>query len=265
MNDIPAFPANLLSGRRFLVTGGSQGIGLEIAAQLAEAGAAVMISGRSEEKGKAALVELRRRHPGADFRFFAADLRQYDACQRLVAKLESGGGPLNGLINCAISTVEGARGKFATIDPAAVGPMFEAGVISLMNIVHAALPSLKAAQGASLVTFASDSGKMAGAWQTMVGANMSSTMMFTRSLALEVAKDGIAVNCVSPSYVKGTEIYRRISAGAGAERIARAEKGAGLGLPSAADVARLAVFLSSPWAAHISGQVISVNGGLTAA
>lgn len=265
MNEVPAFPNNLLRGKNFLITGGTQGIGLEIAAQLAEAGASVVIAGRNRERGEGALEELRSRQPEGDFTYIAADLRDYTSCQRLLSQVEGLGKSLNGLVNCAVATVEGARGAFATIDPDAVKPMFEAGVISLMNIVHAALPYMTAAGGGTLVTFASDSGKIAGAWQTMVGANMASTMMFTRSLALELAKNGIAVNCVSPSYVRGTEIYRKISAGAGGERIARAEKGAGLGLPDAADVARLAVFLSSPWAAHVSGQVISVNGGLTAA
>ena len=265
MTEIPAFPTTLMRGKNILITGGTQGIGLEIAAQLAEAGASVVISGRDRERGNAALEDLRSRRSDGDFTYFSADLRNYQSCRQLLSQVEGLGRPLNGLINCAVSTVEGARGKFAAIDPDAVRPMFEAGVISLMNIVHTAVPYLSAAGGGTLVTFASDSGKIAGAWQTMVGANMSSTMMFTRSLALELAKDGISVNCVSPSYVRGTEIYRRISGGASGERIARAEKGAGLGLPDAADVARLAVFLSSPWAAHISGQVISVNGGLTAA
>lgn len=259
------FPAGLLAGRTILVTGGTRGIGLQVCAQLAEAGGRVILNGRSAERGDAALASLRSSQPDGQFTFIAGDISSHAGCVAIYAEIDRQFDGLQGLVNCADMIVEGARGRFAEVDPEALAPAFQASVIPLMHVVQQALPRLYAAKGASIVTFASDSGKVAGAWQTMVGATKASIMMFTRALAMEVANKGVSVNCVSPSYVKGTDIYDTIAAGSGGERVARAEARAGLGLPDAGDVARLAVFLSSPWAAHLTGQVISINGGITAA
>jgi NAD(P)-dependent dehydrogenase (short-subunit alcohol dehydrogenase family) len=83
---------------------------------------------------------------------------------------------------------------------------------------------------------------------------------FIRNLAVEAARDGIRAHCISPSYVDGSEIVRRI----GSERMAKAAKRAGLGLPTAEDIAPITVFLCGPGARRITGQVISINGGLNA-
>jgi NAD(P)-dependent dehydrogenase (short-subunit alcohol dehydrogenase family) len=81
-----------------------------------------------------------------------------------------------------------------------------------------------------------------------------------RNLAVEAARDGIRAHCISPSYVAGSASAEKM----GAERMARAAARAGLGLPTAEDIAPITVFLCGPGAARITGQVISVNGGLNA-
>ena len=260
-----AFPADLFAGRVFLITGGTRGIGLEIAAQLLGSGAAVAICGRSASRGQEALERLSASRPDERCRFLAANIADPAACAGLIADIREAFGTFSGLLNCADSILQGARGRFEALEPEVFAPAFETAVLPTMNMVRAAIPALAEADGGSIVTFASDSGKVAGPYQSMVGTTKAAIMMFTRSVALEIARLGINLNCVSPSYVRDTPIYDEIARSSGGERVRRAEARAGLGLPDARAVARLALFLCSPWAAHITGQVVSINGGVTAA
>jgi 3-oxoacyl-[acyl-carrier protein] reductase len=119
-------------------------------------------------------------------------------------------------------------------------------------------------QGGSIVTFASDSGRVAAPNQTMVGATRAAIMMFTRSLSLETAAQGVRVNCISASYIRDTPVYDLVMSGPLASRARTAAARAGLGLPGPEDIAELAVFLCSDTSSHLTGQVISVNGGVSA-
>ena len=91
-------------------------------------------------------------------------------------------------------------------------------------------------------------------------------MMFSRALALEAKRDGIRVNCLTPSIVRGTPLYGELMEHPFASKIfAKAEKMASLGVVEADELAQLAVFLASPEAAKLSGQCISMNGGISMA
>jgi 2-hydroxycyclohexanecarboxyl-CoA dehydrogenase len=90
--------------------------------------------------------------------------------------------------------------------------------------------------------------------------------MFTRTLALEVSRFGIRANCVTPSIVRDTISHERVMAGELSRKVfEKAEARARLGVPTPRDVAPLVVFLASPLSARITGQAVSVNGGISAA
>jgi NAD(P)-dependent dehydrogenase (short-subunit alcohol dehydrogenase family) len=90
--------------------------------------------------------------------------------------------------------------------------------------------------------------------------------MFSRTLALEASRHGIRVNAITPSIVKDTSAYKRVMSSEFSQRLfAKAEAKAKLGVATPADIAPLAVFLAGPGAAKITGQAISVNGGISAA
>ena len=90
--------------------------------------------------------------------------------------------------------------------------------------------------------------------------------MFSRALAIEMKREGIRVNVVTPSLVAGTGTTERVSADAFSARIVdRIKAVACLGTPDAAEVAALVAFLLGPEAGKITGQVVSINGGVSAA
>ena len=129
------------------------------------------------------------------------------------------------------------------------------------RLAHAALPWLKR-RGGTLVAFASDAGRFAAPRQTMIGASRAAIIGFVRNLAVEAARDRVRVHCLSPSFVAGTRAADR-SAPHG-DRAERAAAKAGLGLPTPADIAPIALFLCGDDARRITGQVISINGGMNA-
>src|SRR5690349_19384953 len=90
-----------LSGRVALVVGGTGGIGREVVRALADAGAAVVVAGRSQPAAEAFLQELRAERPDAALGYEPADIRHYEACQRLFASVVSGHGRVDAVVNCA--------------------------------------------------------------------------------------------------------------------------------------------------------------------
>ena len=124
---------------------------------------------------------------------------------------------------------------------------------------------MKAPGGGSLLLFAFDAGRGAAPGHSLIGVVQGGIIALTRSLALELARDRIRVNCISPTYVVDTPLLDRLlKVPAAAKAIETAGARAGLGLPNPDDIAPLALFLRSAAASKITGQVISVNGGLSA-
>jgi NAD(P)-dependent dehydrogenase (short-subunit alcohol dehydrogenase family) len=124
------------------------------------------------------------------------------------------------------------------------------------------LPRLKQ-RGGTLIAFASDAGRFAAPAQSVVGASRAAIIGFVRNLAVEVARDAVRVHCISPSFVADSDSARRMGADS-KERMQRAASRAGLGLPTAEDIAPLVLFLCGPGARKVTGQIISVNGGMHA-
>ena len=94
---------------------------------------------------------------------------------------------------------------------------------------------------------------------SQLGAAFGGIMSFARNLALEVSRQAVRVHCISPSFVADTPAFEKYAARAGT-----AFDRAGLGLPTPKDIAPVALFLCGPNAAKITGQIISINGGLNA-
>jgi len=245
-------------GEVILVTGASGAIGFEIAAQAAEAGAIVGVHGSRPESVADAIFRLSQRVPHARFIAAPADFREPGAIEAAVEQVASEGGRLDAVVHCGITGAPGVAGVFARNDPAGFASHAALVIGSFQQLCHAALPHL-ARQGGTIVCLASDAGRFGSPRQAVVGAAFGGIMSFVRNLALEVARDGVRVHCISPSFVAETPVFETHAARADAAR-----QRAGLGLPKPADIAPMVLFLCGAGATRITGQVISINGGLNA-
>jgi NAD(P)-dependent dehydrogenase (short-subunit alcohol dehydrogenase family) len=245
-----------------LIAGGSGSIGSEIAVQAVAAGWHVALHGRSEAKLAAVIGKLRSCTSAEAATGYCADINAPYGIEDLVAKVGGGLGRIDAVIDCVSTGPAGIIGRFRDTDPRAYAGLSEASLVHLQRLAHAALPWLSR-QGGTLIAFASDAGRFAAPRQTMIGASRAGIMGFIRNLALDVASDGVRAHCISPSFVEGSDSMIR-GAGSGADRIEKARQRAGLGLPTAADIAPLVLFLCGEGARRMTGQVISINGGLNA-
>jgi NAD(P)-dependent dehydrogenase (short-subunit alcohol dehydrogenase family) len=248
--------AAMTEPRVMLVAGGTGSIGLAVAKEALAQGWAVVVHGRSPEK-TAKLAESLGERAGA----LAVDTSRPDAAEVLIAESLAIFGRLDAVVDCVSSGPAGYRltGRFADIEPAGLAPFYDLSAAWFARLAHATYPEL-ARRGGTLIAFVSDAGKFAAPNQTTVGAARAATIGFVRNLAVEAARDGIRAHCISPSFV----LESRTAELMGSRRLETAASRAGLGLPTPADIAPMTVFLCGDGAAKITGQVISVNGGLNA-
>lgn len=247
-----------------LIAGGTGSIGRVIAAEALRAGWRVALHGSSAASVGSVTDGLAAPDWGEDcLRGFPADVGEAGAIERLVADAGAWQGRLDAVVDCiATGPAKRVTGLFTQTDPDGFGPFMDLSIVNLQRLAHASLPWL-ARQGGTLIAFASDAGRFAAPRQSIIGASRAAIMGFVRNLATEVARDGVRVHCVSPSFVDDTDSARRL-AEANGDRMATARQRAGLGLPTPEDIAPLVLFLCGNGARRITGQVISVNGGVNA-
>lgn len=249
--------------RTALIIGGSSGVGLAAAHRLAGQGIAkIAIAARSQARGEAAAESLAS--ASVDARFFSCDANDPEAATRLVEAVEAAFGSIDMLV---VSTAAAVLPRLlGDIEPADIMRTLVDQAAAPMVMSRAVLPGMRARRSGSIVVVASDAAKTATPGETVIGAAMAAITMFARAMAMEVKRDGIRVNIVTPSLISGTPIYDRLMQDEFSARLfGKAAKLASLGVADADDVAATIAFLCSPDAARITGQAISVNGGISAA
>lgn len=247
-----------------LLFGATSGMGLEIAAQLAEAGVPrLVIVGRDERRGAAAQAAITARAPASRVDFVAGDASMAPTVRRAVDQAGRMGG-----IDILINAVPGdsAPRPFTMLDPDRFGSLIRLHLESVLRATHAALPVMIDRGGGVVITIASDAAKIPTPGESVHGALMAALVMFSRTLALENARHGIRVHALTPSIVADTLSFDRMMAEPfSAKLFAKAQARAALGVPGPADVAAAAVYLASPQAARVTGQVLTINGGIAIA
>lgn len=246
-----------LAGKRALVTGGGRGIGRATVLLLARAGARVAIGYKSRGADATELVDTVRQG-GGEAVAVAGDLGDPAAARRVV---DQAAGALGGL-DCLIVN----HGIWAPLDrPVAELPdaqwdeTLRANLDSVLYVCRAAIPRLS--DGGKIVLVSSTAGQRGEAGHADYAATKGAVIAFTKSLAIELARRQINVNCIAPGWVD-TEMAAGTYAQAGGARRGEIERAIPLGrVASAADIAGPIVFLCSEWARHITGEVLNVNGG----
>lgn len=235
-----------------LVTGGAKGIGAAICRRFAAAGATVVVLDRDAEAAARLAAEL----PGASAA--AVDVGDYAAVAAAVAQA----GPLDVLVNNAgWDKVE----PFLDNDPALWDRLIDINVKGLLNVCHAALPAMTQRGSGRIVNVASDAGRVGSAGEAVYSACKGGAIAFTKALAREVARHGITVNCVCPGPARTPlmdEIKRDERAARTMDAVVRATPTRRLAEPDEV-AAAVAFFATGP--DHVTGQVLSVSGGLTMA
>ena len=251
--------AFMLSGKTAIITGGNGGIGLGIAHAMAEMGANIAILCRNMEKAASALDQLRPY--GGRYEAYPCDITQSQSVAAAVEAVWKDLGDVEILVNN--SGVAGG-GKLLDADPdlSAWRQVIETDLVGMMQVTHEAGKRMRdAGKGGSIINITSNTGAIVnrGGFLAVYGAAKAGANYFTKSMAVELGEFNIRVNAIAPGYTRaglganpGEYLYKLVEAQQPLKR-----------LGEAIEIGALAVFLASPAAAHITGEIITIDGGYT--
>ena len=247
-----------IRGKVALVTGASSGIGEAVALSLAREGVKLGVAAR--RRGKLEDVVRRAREAGAsDARAFTADQTDAASLQRLAADVEAQLGPVEILI---VNGGGPRPGTFTQVGPADWDAAYALTLQSALRLVTAVLPSMRARKWGRIVALESVSVKEPIPALVLSNAFRSAVTSALKTLSFEVAKDGVTINTIATGLVQ-TDRFRSIYATA--EKAAVAISRIPMQRAASPDeFAPLVTFLCSAPGSYITGQTISIDGGLTA-
>ncbi|MBL8960913.1 MAG: SDR family oxidoreductase [Gemmatimonadetes bacterium] len=248
------FVQGLLKGKVAFVAGGTSGINLAIADALAQYGASVCVMSRDPAKVDTATAHLARH--GGEVRGYPGDVRDFGAVERVVGSATDALGAFD-------IVVSGAAGNFICpankLSPNGFRVVVDIDLIGTFHVLRAAYGSLRR-PGASIINISAPQSTEAFWGQAHVSAAKAGVDMLTRSLAVEWGHEGIRVNAIVPGPIEGTEGVERLAptpeireAWGKANPMRRTGTGA--------EVANVALFLSSEAASYVNGAIIYCDGG----
>lgn len=244
-----------LTDRVVIVTGGGQGVGLGIAQAFAEAGAALVISGRDGQKLQTAAVGLRER--GVRVLTVTADARLRVDAQRTVEAAMKEFGRIDVLVNNAQSSVPGM--PLEQIDEEMLHLTVESGLFGTLFHMQAAFPHLKV-RGGSIINLGSREGIYGGAGFGIYAATKEGIRALSRTAAREWGRHNIRVNVICPAALSpAAEKYLREHPDHA--EMYKSQIALGRFGDPAGDIGPVAVFLASPAAIYVTGQTINADGG----
>jgi 3-oxoacyl-[acyl-carrier protein] reductase len=243
-----------LDGKVAIVTGGSRGIGADVAGRLAEDGAAVVVSGRDGDRLQRTVREWETQ--GRAVLGVVADAANREDCERLVNTAKQHFGRVDVLINNAGVTRDQLLVRMTDEDWDRVIEVNLRSAFLMTRAVSKALVRQKS--GGRVINITSTSGAMGNAGQVNYSAAKAGLIGFTKAAARELAHWSILVNAVAPGLIE-TDMTANLSATAREALLAQVPlKRSG----TVREVAEMVRFLAGDGATYITGQVFHVNGGL---
>ena len=230
-----------------LVTGGSRGIGRAIVEELAAKGYQVAFTYAGNQAAAESLAGVATA--------YQADARDFSCAEQVVADVQGGLGPIDVLVNNAGIKRDGA---LHNMDPRAWREVIDTNLTGTFNYSRAVMKHL-IRRGGSVVNITSVSGIIGMAGQTNYSASKAGVIGFTKALAREVARFGVRVNAIAPGFID-TDMTASIDEAARKKLYAQIPLGK---TGTARQVARAVLYLASEDAGYITGQVLTMDGGLS--
>lgn len=250
-----------LKNKVAIITGAGSGIGRAIAEVFAREGAAVVVADIDEAGGAATAKTIQS--SGGRAEFVRCDVSKSADCEAAVAAATSKFGGLHVVVNNAAAFIYGSV-EATTYEQ--WHKVWDVNVVGQAQVVKAALPALRRAGGGAVVNVASQSSFIAQANYVPYNSSKAGVLQLTRCLAMDLAKDGIRVNAVSPGTIKTPAVDHCIrmlgmQPEEGYERFGNDAVLKRLGEPI--EIANAVLFLASDEASYVTGANLVVDGGAT--
>lgn len=243
-----------LSGQVALVTGASQGLGKSMAIELARNGARVACVARNAEKLAQTVADIAA--IGGQAEAFACDVKSRESVDQVVDGVADNWGRLDILVNNAGVTRDTLLPRMTDDE---WDDVLTTNLRGVFLFSRAASRHMMRARYGRIINISSVSGLMGNAGQTNYSASKAGLIGFSRSLSRELAGRKVTVNCVAPGFIESemTQVLGPVIIEEAKKRIPAKR----LGTPE--DVSACVVFLASPAASYVTGQVLTVDGGMT--
>jgi 2-hydroxycyclohexanecarboxyl-CoA dehydrogenase len=249
-----------LADRCIVVTGAGSGIGRAIASRLAGEGARVGVWDIDGALAQRSANEIRTSGGRADA--FVVDITDHARVRETVARFEAAVGPVAGLVNCAGWD---RMARFVDTDPQLWRKVIEINLFGALNVLHAILPGMALRKFGRIVNIASDAGRVGSSGEAVYSACKGGLIALGKTLAREHIADGIVINTICPGPTE-TPLLAAMGAdgGLGEKIVPKLERAMPMRrLAQPDDYPGAVAFLLSDDAAYITGQTLSVSGGLT--
>lgn len=241
----------LLKGQIALVTGGTAGIGKTIAKEFVRHGAKVAIFGTNRERGEQVVQEIGSENAS----FYQVDVSDTKEVEEAIKQVQEKLGAVDILVNNAGITRDQLLLKMSEEDWDSV---METNLKSCYNTCKAVLRQMLKARKGSIINISSVVGLMGNAGQANYAASKAGMIGFTKAIAKEYASRNIRANCIAPGYIE-TKMTEAMTEQARQATLASIPMGK-MGRPE--DIANAALFLASEMGSYVTGQVLSIDGGM---
>ncbi len=237
-----------------IVTGAGQGIGRGIATKLAAEGATVAVADINESTAKQTAAAL-----GGGAVGIPADVTSRESVAALVHQVHEAFGRIDVLVNNAGWD---KVGPFTDSDPADWDRIVHINLYGVLHTCHAVLPIMAAQGHGRVVNIASDAGRVGSSGEAVYSAAKGGIIAFTKTIAREMARQQISANCVCPGPTD-TALFASVGGDNPKLRDALIRSIPFRRLAQPEDLANVVAFLASDEASYVTGQTVSVSGGLT--
>ena len=252
-----------LKNRVALVTGSSRGIGKAIAIRFAENGADVVVNARNEERAAAVVDQIK----GLGRRAYLdkANIYDYEQVRQMVDRAAEEFGGID--IMVANGAAAGPPlGPFHQIDPDSYMSCIRSHLLARLHCIRTAIDHMIERQGGKIIAVTTDAGRTPTRGESLIGGAAAALVFMTKAIAQEIVRSGIRMNTICTTVTRDTPGWESAMSDDSTrlfELFQKAIERFPLGVNEPNDLAQLALYLASEDSHQVTGQIFSVNGGLS--